>query len=141
VTVQAQILDLLRELQRQSGLTLILITHDLGVVAEIADRVLVLYGGRVAETAPVRTIFDAPAHPYTQVLLGSIPDIMMQRVRLATIPGTVPDAFNMPPGCRFAPRCKYRQALCEQAPPALRALATDHKAACLRAFGELGIPA
>jgi len=141
VTVQAQILDLLRELQRQSGMTLILITHDLGVVAEIADRVMVLYGGRVAETAPVRTIFDAPAHPYTQVLLGSIPDITTQRARLATIPGTVPDALNMPPGCRFAPRCKYRQAPCEQAPPALRPLATDHKAACLRAFGELATPA
>jgi oligopeptide/dipeptide ABC transporter ATP-binding protein len=141
VTVQAQILDLLRELQRQSGLTLILITHDLGVIAEIADRVMVLYGGRVAETAPVRTIFDAPAHPYTQVLLGSIPDITSRRARLATIPGTVPDALNMPPGCRFAPRCQYRQAPCEQAPPALRPLATDHQAACLRAFGELEIPA
>jgi peptide/nickel transport system ATP-binding protein len=141
VTVQAQILDLLRELQRQSGLTLILITHDLGVIAEIADRVMVLYGGRVAETAPVRTIFDAPAHPYTQVLLGSIPDITSRRARLATIPGTVPDALNMPPGCRFAPRCQYRQAPCEQAPPALRPLATDHQAACLRAFGELAIPA
>jgi peptide/nickel transport system ATP-binding protein len=141
VTVQAQILDLLRELQRQSGLTLILITHDLGVIAEIADRVMVLYGGRVAETAPVRTIFDAPAHPYTQVLLGSIPDITSRRARLATITGTVPDALNMPPGCRFAPRCQYRQAPCEQAPPALRPLATDHQAACLRAFGELEIQA
>ena len=140
VTVQAQILDLLRGLQRQSGLTMILITHDLGVIAEIADRVMVLYAGRVAETAPVRTIFDAPAHPYTQVLLDSIPDIAARRERLATIPGTVPDALNMPPGCRFAPRCQYRQAPCEQAPPALRPLAADHHAACLRAFGELAMP-
>jgi peptide/nickel transport system ATP-binding protein len=141
VTVQAQILDLLRSLQRQSGLAMILITHDLGVIAEIADRVMVLYAGRVAETAPVRTIFDAPAHPYTQVLLGSIPDIAAQRARLATIPGSVPDALNMPPGCRFAPRCQYCQPPCEPAPPALRPLATDHDVACLRAFGELALPA
>ena len=137
VTVQAQILDLLRSLQRQSGLAMILITHDLGVIAEIADRVMVLYAGRVAETAPVRAIFDAPAHPYTQVLLGSIPDIDAPRSRLVTIPGTVPDALHMPPGCRFAPRCRFRQPPCEQAPPALRALATDHEAACLHASGEL----
>ena len=140
VTVQAQILDLLRSLQRQSGLALILITHDLGVIAEIADRVMVLYAGRVAETASVRTIFDAPAHPYTQALLGSIPDVAARRPRLVAIPGTVPDAFNMPPGCRFAPRCQYRQPPCELAPPALRPLAADHMAACLRAFGELAVP-
>ena len=141
VTVQAQILDLLRSLQRRSGLTMILITHDLGVIAEIADRVMVLYAGRVAETAPVRTIFDAPAHPYTRLLLESIPDIAARRERLATNPGAVPDVFSMPPGCRFAPRCPYRQAPCEQAPPALRPLAPDHHAACLRAFGELAMPA
>jgi oligopeptide/dipeptide ABC transporter ATP-binding protein len=141
VTVQAQILDLLRSLQRQSGLAMILITHDLGVIVEIADRVMVLYAGRVAETAPVRAIFNAPAHPYTQVLLGSIPDIDAPRSRLVTIPGTVPDALHMPPGCRFAPRCRFRQRPCEQAPPALRALATDHEAACLYASGELAVPA
>jgi len=139
VTVQAQILDLLRSLQRQSGLALILITHDLGVIAEIADRVMVLYAGRVAETAPVRTIFDEPAHPYTQALLGSVPDITVPRPRLVAIPGTVPDAFNMPPGCRFAPRCQYRQPPCELVPPALRPLANHHMAACLRAFGELSV--
>jgi peptide/nickel transport system ATP-binding protein len=141
VTVQAQILDLLRSLQRQSGLALILITHDLGVIAEIADRVMVLYAGRVAETASVRTIFDAPVHPYTQALLGSIPDVITRRQRLVTIPGTVPDAFNMPSGCRFAPRCPYRQPPCEQRPPTLRPLATEHMAACLRAFGELTVTA
>ena len=140
VTVQAQILDLLRSLQRQSGLALILITHDLGVIAEIADRVMVLYAGRVAETASVRTTFDAPAHPYTQALLGSIPDVAVRRPRLVAIPGTVPDAFNMPPGCRFAPRCQFRQPPCELAPPALRPLASDHMAACLRASGELVVP-
>jgi oligopeptide/dipeptide ABC transporter ATP-binding protein len=137
VTVQAQLLDLLRGLRRDAGLSLILITHDLGVIAEIADRVMVLYAGRVAETAPVRTLFDAPAHPYTQVLLASIPDITIRRPRLATIPGTVPAAGNMPPGCRFAPRCSYRHALCEGEPPPLRPLSAEHEAACLRPFGEL----
>jgi oligopeptide/dipeptide ABC transporter ATP-binding protein len=137
VTVQAQLLDLLRGLRRDAGLSLILITHDLGVIAEIADRVMVLYAGRVAETAPVRTLFDAPAHPYTQVLLASIPDITIRRPRLATIPGTVPAAGNMPQGCRFAPRCSYRHVLCERAPPALRPLSAEHEAACLRPFGEL----
>ncbi|HET6238559.1 MAG TPA: ABC transporter ATP-binding protein [Acetobacteraceae bacterium] len=137
VTVQAQLLDLLRGLRRDAGLSLILITHDLGVIAEIADRVMVLYAGRVAETAPVRTLFDAPAHPYTQVLLGSIPDITSRRLRLTTIPGTVPSALNMPPGCRFAPRCPYRHAVCEEAPPLLRPLLREQEAACPRPFGEL----
>jgi oligopeptide/dipeptide ABC transporter ATP-binding protein len=131
VTVQAQILDLLRSLQRQSGLAMILITHDLGVIAEIADRVMVLYAGRVAESALVRTIFDAAAHPYTQALLRSVPDLTSRRQQLATIPGTVPDPNNMPFGCRFAPRCRRRQAPCERAPPALRAMATNHLVACL----------
>ena len=136
VTVQAQILELLRALQRQTGLALILITHDLGVIAEVADRVMVLYAGRVAEVAPVRTIFDAPAHPYTQVLRASIPDLGPRRHRLATIPGTVPGALEMPPGCRFAPRCPHRRAVCEQAPPPLRAARTRARSqACLRPFG------
>jgi oligopeptide/dipeptide ABC transporter ATP-binding protein len=140
VTVQAQILDLLRGLQRSVGLSLILITHDLGVIAEIADRVMVLYAGRVAETAGVRTIFDAPAHPYTQVLLASIPDIGQRRDRLATIPGVVPGSMGMPPGCRFAPRCQYCQPPCEVTPPQMRQLSPDHAAACLHAFGELPEP-
>jgi len=135
VTVQAQILDLLRGLQRRTGLALILITHDLGVIAEIADRVMVLYAGRVAETAPVRTIFDAPGHPYTQVLRASIPDLGPRRHRLATIPGTVPGALQMPPGCRFAPRCPHRRDVCEQASPPLRALGPAHAVGCLRPFG------
>src|SRR5215472_17016082 len=135
VTVQAQILDLLRSLQRQSGLAMILITHDLGVIAESADRMLVLYAGRAAESAPVRTIFDAPAHPYTRALLGSIPDIAARRARLTAIPGTVPEALNMPPGCRFAPRCQYRQTPCERAAPMLRTLTVGHEAACLYASG------
>src|ERR1019366_9113109 len=106
-------------------------------IAEIADRVMVLYAGRVAEMAPVRPIFDAPAHPYTQVLLASIPDIAGRRARLATIPGPVPGAMGMPPGCRFAPRCPHCQPPCELAPPELRPLSPDHGVSCLRAFGEL----
>ena len=132
VTVQAQILDLLRALQRGTGLSLILITHDLGVIAEITDRVLVLYAGRVAEVAPVRRIFDVPAHPYTEALLGSIPDIGGGRHRLTTIPGSVPGALAMPSGCRFAPRCRYRQAACETAPPPLHRNSPDHAVACIR---------
>jgi oligopeptide/dipeptide ABC transporter ATP-binding protein len=119
-------------LQRQTGLSLILITHDLGVIAEITDRVMVLYAGRVAEVAPVRTIFDAPGHPYTEALLGSVPDIGGGRHRLTTIPGSVPGALGMPPGCRFAPRCRYRQASCEVIPPALHSVTVEHEVACIR---------
>ncbi len=117
VTVQAQVLDLLRSLQRQTGMAMILITHDLGVIAEITDRVLVLYAGRVAEVAPVRTIFDSPTHPYTEALLASMPDITGRSHRLVTIPGSVPEATNMPPGCRFAPRCQYQRDACTNLVP------------------------
>jgi len=134
VTVQAQILDLLRGLLRLAGLSLILITHDLGVIADMTDRVLVLYAGRAAELAPVRTIFDAPEHPYTEALLTAIPDLGPRRHRLATIAGSVPGALEMPRGCRFAPRCPYRQDACEAAPPPLRSLAADHLTACIRPF-------
>jgi oligopeptide/dipeptide ABC transporter ATP-binding protein len=135
VTVQAQILDLLRNLQRHTGLSLILITHDLGVIAEITDRVMVLYAGRIAELAPVRTIFDAPSHPYTEALLGSVPDVTGRRGRLTTIAGSVPGPLEMPPGCRFAPRCPYRRDPCEARPPAPRLLAPGHRVGCIRPFG------
>jgi peptide/nickel transport system ATP-binding protein len=135
VTVQAQILRLLMGLQRAEGLSLILITHDLGVIAELAERVMVLYAGRIAEVAAVRTIFDDPRHPYTEALLSSVPDMRHQRLRLATIPGTVPDLFAMPPGCRFAPRCPHRRDVCEPQPPAVVTLATGHEVGCLRPFG------
>ena len=135
VTVQAQILELLRALQRQTGLALILITHDLGVIAEVADRVMVLYAGRVAEMAPVRTIFDAPAHPYTQVLLASIPDLGPRRHRLATIPGTVPGALEMPPGCRFAPRCPHRRDGVRAGAALAARAGARHAVGCLRPFG------
>ena len=101
----------------------------------MTDRVLVLYAGRAAELAPVRTIFDAPAHPYTEALLMAIPALGARRRRLTTIAGSVPGALEMPPGCRFAPRCAYRRDECEAAPPPLRPLAVDHLVGCIRVFG------
>ncbi|MEZ0167915.1 ABC transporter ATP-binding protein [Microvirga sp. TS319] len=135
VTVQAQILDLLRKLQRERGLSLLFITHDLGVIAEIADRVLVLYAGRVAEIASVRKIFDSPQHPYTRALLASIPDTKGPRGRLVTIEGAVPSIGTMPKGCRYAPRCTFRRDICEQEPPRLGTVSPGQAAACLQPFG------
>ena len=135
VTVQAQILDLLRKLRRERGLALLFITHDLGVIAEIADRVMVLYAGRIAEIAPVRQIFDDPQHPYTQALLASIPDMKGPRGRLVTIEGSVPAVGQMLEACRFSPRCPYRRDICVQERPLLGAVSGDQAAACLRPFG------
>jgi peptide/nickel transport system ATP-binding protein/oligopeptide transport system ATP-binding protein len=134
VTVQAQILDLLRELQASTGMAIILITHDLGVVAEMADEVAVMYAGRVVERAPARALFEDPQHPYTLGLLGSIPRLDEERDRLLAIEGMVPPPFALPAGCRFHPRCPFADAACgEGAPPPLRALGEGHEAACLRA--------
>lgn len=108
VTIQAQILDLMRELQRRMHTAIILITHDMGIVAEMCDRVAVMYAGQIIEEADVQTIFTNPQHPYTRGLLGSIPVMGVVRPRLDTIPGTVPNLINLPPGCRFAPRCQAR---------------------------------
>jgi len=132
VTIQAQILDLLRQLQTDMGMAILMITHDLGVVAEIADRVNVMYAGRIVETAPVANLFRAPAHPYTAGLMRSRPDISVVRERLLTISGTVPAPHQMPAGCRFAPRCSLADAACRAAQPELRALAPEHAAACIR---------
>jgi peptide/nickel transport system ATP-binding protein/oligopeptide transport system ATP-binding protein len=133
VTVQAQILDLLRELQQQTGMAIILITHDLGIVAEMADVVAVMYAGRVVERAPSAAIFDDPQHPYTLGLLGSIPRVEENRDRLLAIEGTVPPPFDLPQGCRFHPRCVFSNAACTIQDPDLRLLAKDHRAACIRA--------
>ncbi len=133
VTVQAQILDLLRDLQKQSGMAIILITHDLGVVAEMADEVAVMYAGRVVERTGGTAIFDDPQHPYTLGLLGSIPKIEEDRTRLLAIEGTVPAPFDLPAGCRFHPRCVFRAEACTQVDPPLRELGPDHRAACIRA--------
>ncbi len=133
VTVQAQILDLLRELQQQTGMAIILITHDLGIVAEMANEVAVMYAGRVVERAPGPAIFDDPQHPYTLGLLGSIPKIEENRERLLAIEGTVPAPFDLPQGCRFHPRCVFSDEACTRENPSLRALAENHSAACIRA--------
>jgi len=108
VTIQAQILDLMRGLRAKVGASVILITHDLGVIAEMAERVAVMYAGRIVEQAEVKTLFANPRHPYTLGLMGSIPILGKIKERLEVIPGTVPNLVNLPPGCRFAPRCKAR---------------------------------
>jgi len=137
VTVQAQILDLLRELQQQTGMAIILITHDLGVVAEMADEVAVMYAGRVVEHGPGAALFDDPQHPYTLGLLGSIPKIEEQRDRLLAIEGAVPPPFALPQGCRFHPRCVFAEHACAEMNPPLRPLGPAHSAACIRAPVEL----
>ena len=133
VTVQAQILDLLRDLQAQSGMAIILITHDLGVVAEMADEVAVMYAGRVVERAGGADIFDDPQHPYTLGLLGSIPKIEETRDRLLAIEGSVPAPFALPDGCRFHPRCVFAAGRCTEVDPPLIPLGDAHEAACIRA--------
>ena len=130
VTIQAQILDLLRDLQRQSGTAVILITHDLGVVAEVADEVAVMYCGRIVERAPVAALFALPQHPYTVGLLGSIPKLHGQASRLASIEGQVPNPLQRPPGCSFADRCPFADARCHAEAPVLRTVGAEHLAAC-----------
>ena len=132
VTIQAQILDLMRTLQRDTGTAIILITHDLGVVAEVADEVVVMYAGRVVERAPVRSLFDEPQHPYTIGLLGSIPRLDRPRQRLASIEGQVPSPLRRPTGCSFADRCPFSEGDCRTAIPPLRAVGAKHQSACRR---------
>ncbi|MBU6334434.1 MAG: ABC transporter ATP-binding protein [Chloroflexi bacterium] len=129
VTIQAQILDLMRGLREQIQTAIILITHDLGVVAEMADRIAVMYAGQIVETADVRTLFRDPQHPYTQGLLASIPMPGDVRDELAAIPGTVPSLISPPVGCRFADRCARRMPRCDEAPPMI-SLAADRKVRC-----------
>jgi peptide/nickel transport system ATP-binding protein len=128
VTIQAQVLDLLRDLQQKVGMALILITHDLGVVAEMADEVLVMYAGKTAEFGSVREIFKNPSHPYTRGLLNSIPTLnqdptgKIKKTRLEAIPGIVPNLLDLPQGCRFQERCKFVSDICKQAEPELKAV-------------------
>ena len=133
VTVQAQILELLDELKRQTGTAIVLITHDLGVVADHAEQVVVMYAGRAVETAPGEAIFTHPEHPYTIGLLGAAPRLDGSRGRLASIEGSVPDPMHRPPGCCFAPRCPFAIADCSVIDPALTTLAPGHAAACILA--------
>ncbi len=134
VTIQAQILDLMRELRREIGSAIILITHDMGVIAEMADRVAVMYAGRIVEQADARTLFANPLHPYTRALLASIPVLGVIRRRLAVIPGIVPSLINLPPGCTFAPRCEARLThgleRCTVEEPPLLAREADHWVRC-----------
>jgi oligopeptide/dipeptide ABC transporter ATP-binding protein len=130
VTVQAEVLDLLREMRRSFNLSLLLITHDLAVVAEMADRVAVMYAGRIVEQAPVATVFSAPAHPYTRGLLASIPS-GTSGARLRAIPGNVPGLGQIPGGCPFAPRCPDRFDPCGDRVPDLRPVGSHHDARCL----------
>lgn len=135
VTIQAQYLRLLREIQEETGLSIIFITHDFGVVAKMCDRVMVMYAGRSVETGSVRDIFNQPSHPYTQALLNSVPKLEERVERLYSIDGQPPLLWNLPAGCRFAPRCPYAESRCEdQYPPALT-VGEDHIAACWRLEG------
>jgi peptide/nickel transport system ATP-binding protein len=134
VTIQAQILDLLAELKDRLGMAVLLITHAMGVVAEVAQRVVVMYAGKVIEEAPAAELFAHPRHPYTQGLIRSIPRIdtaAVHKVRLEAIGGTVPKLIAPPEGCRFAPRCRYAMPACTAATPPLRAVAPGHKVACI----------
>ena len=133
VTIQAQILELMRTLQQETGTAIVLITHDLGVVAEVADEVLVMYAGRVVERAPVHDLFDMPQHPYTIGLLGAIPRLDLEQTRLVSIEGQVPSPAQPLSGCSFTPRCPFAQPACSNQVPALREVGNAHFSACLRA--------
>ncbi|MNW26855.1 Oligopeptide transport ATP-binding protein OppD [compost metagenome] len=131
VTIQAQILDLMRELQRTENMAIMMITHDLGVVAEMCDRVMVMYAGQVVEETDVKTLFSNPKHPYTRGLMASLPQLAGDQKRLSSIPGQVPNPAHMPAGCRFAPRCPVKQEQCELTQPELLEIEPGHRCRCL----------
>ncbi len=134
VTIQAQILDLLRDLQADMGMAVVLITHDLGIVAELCDRVAVMYAGQIVEETDTRTLFREPKHPYTLGLIGSVPVVGQRRERLEVIPGRVPNLIDLPVACRFAPRCRAREehglTQCTEALPALVEITPGHRVRC-----------
>jgi peptide/nickel transport system ATP-binding protein len=132
-TIQAQILELLSSIRREMGMAMVLISHDLGVVAENCDRVAVMYTGRIVEEAPANQLFADPVHPYAQGLIGALPPLDGPRRRLTAIPGTVPDPASMPSGCAFAPRCALAAEPCGLAAPSLAPIADDRAVACIRA--------
>jgi len=137
VTIQAQILQLIKDIQTETGMGLIMITHDLGVIAETVDRVVVLYGGKVMETGPVEAIFESPLHPYTKALLNSIPGQVAGKRRLVEIPGSSPNPSHPPQGCPFHPRCPMAIAECHRVTPPLEAKAPGRTAACIRVEAEM----
>jgi peptide/nickel transport system ATP-binding protein/oligopeptide transport system ATP-binding protein len=132
VTIQAQILDLIMDLRDEFGMAIMIITHNMGVIAETADRVLVMYAGRVIEQAPVAALFDQPLHPYTRGLLSCVPTLEQRKPRLEAIAGTLPEPGRRPPGCRFAPRCPLAIPECSAALPGFVTAGTGHQAACIR---------
>jgi peptide/nickel transport system ATP-binding protein len=134
VTIQAQILELMQEMKERFGMSIMLITHAMGVVAETCQRVTVMYAGKVVEEAPVKALFGDPRHPYTQGLIRSIPRVdraARRKERLEAIPGTVPSLLEPPPGCRFAARCKYATDICVKAMPPLKEVAPGHFVRCV----------
>ena len=133
VTIQAQILELLQRIIREQAMSVMFITHDLGVIAEMADRVIVMYAGRIMEVVPVRELFAAPAHPYTIGLLHSRPSLVAKGHKLTCIPGMVPSLLDMPPGCPFADRCPRAEADCRSSLPELREIAPGHAVRCFHA--------
>jgi len=130
VTIQAQVLDLIAELQRELRMSVVLITHDLGVVAEVADRVCIMYAGRIVEYANVKEIFFNPKHPYTQKIMDSMPKLNEQKDELAVIDGSVPSLINPPLGCRFHPRCQKAKKICREEEPPFVEIGSNHLMAC-----------
>ncbi|SOC38496.1 ABC transporter ATP-binding protein [Ureibacillus acetophenoni] len=137
VTIQAQILELMKKLKKEKATSIMLITHDLGVVAEMCDRVIVMYAGKVVEEAEVTEIFDNPKHPYTKGLLNSIPKLGQKMDRLDSIPGNVPTPANMPKGCKFAPRCSQVMDICKENEPDLIQVEDGHKCRCFLYQNEM----
>lgn len=136
VTIQAQVLELIRELKKHFNTATILITHDLGIVAELCDTVAIMYAGRILEKADVRTLYGKPQHPYTQGLFNSIPDLTKNVRRLNTMPGLPPDPTDLPSGCCFAPRCRHADATCSAGSPDTLEVAPGHFVACFKVNGE-----
>jgi len=137
VTIQAQILDLIMDLRDELGMAVVIITHNMGVIAETADRVLVMYAGRTVEQAPVDRLFDHPLHPYTRGLLSCVPTLDQDQDRLVAIPGNLPEPSRRPPGCRFSARCVHALPACSDGIPPLLAFESAHQAACIR-VGDIG---
>ncbi len=135
VTVQAQILELLNQLQKEFNLSIFFITHDLSLMRNFANRICVMYAGKIIESAPVNTIFENPKHPYTKGLISALPKIKTKQKRLNTIPGLVPESYNLPAGCRFHPRCEYKIDDCSKVSPELKIIDESHLAACIRQPG------
>jgi len=130
VTIQAQILDLILELKKKLNLSILFITHNLGIIAEVCDRLAIMYAGMVVEEGSVEQVFEFPLHPYTRGLLKSVPKITKEKSPLTYVPGGVPSLINPPPGCRFHPRCSYATDLCKRSPPELVEVEPGHKVAC-----------